>query len=297
MELGVHRVWGQSDGPHLLILAGVHGDEFEPMVAARELIATIKAEQLCGTLTIVPVVNEAAFLRGNRVAEDELDLARTFPGSLEGSITQRVAHATTQLIREADFMIDLHTGGTNLAVLPLTGYMMHSDVTVLHWQRRMARAFGLPIIWGSSAELDGRSLSVCRDAQIPAIYAEYMGSATCQEAGIAAYVRGCRQVMADLQMLRGEPLLPHEEPLCVEDTRPQIGHMQICNPSPATGLWRTQVALGDRVAVGDCLGHVSDVLGHHVQPVTAHEGGIVIVLRTFPRVLAGDSLAVILEQA
>ena len=39
----------------------------------------------------------------------------------------------------------------------------------------MARAFNLPLIWGTDASLEGRSLSVARDAAVPAIYAEYLG--------------------------------------------------------------------------------------------------------------------------
>lgn len=39
----------------------------------------------------------------------------------------------------------------------------------------MARAFGLPLIWGTDPTLPGRSLSVARDANVPAIYAEYLG--------------------------------------------------------------------------------------------------------------------------
>ena len=34
---------GQADGPHLLITAGVHGDEFEPMAAARALLTQLDA--------------------------------------------------------------------------------------------------------------------------------------------------------------------------------------------------------------------------------------------------------------
>ena len=50
-----------------------------------------------GLLTLVPIVNEAAYLRGSRTAEDELDLARVCPGDPNGSITERTAHALSEL--------------------------------------------------------------------------------------------------------------------------------------------------------------------------------------------------------
>ena len=52
MNLQTRRIDGNSPGPRLLILGGVHGDEFEPMVAARELLQRVRPEQLHGSLTV-----------------------------------------------------------------------------------------------------------------------------------------------------------------------------------------------------------------------------------------------------
>jgi predicted deacylase len=71
--------------------------------------------------------------------------------------------------------------------------------------------------------------------------------------------------------------------------------MQIQNPSPCEGFFEPAVSLGQRVAAGEPLGRVSDVLGKRVMTVSAQTPGIVLTLRTCPRVQAGDSLAVILE--
>src|SRR5688572_6828926 len=141
VELAALEFVGKQPGLHLLVTGGVHGDEFEPMEAARQLAASIDTENLNGRLTIIPVVNEAAFLRGQRTAEDGLDLARTCPGRADGSITEQIAHAISGLIRKADFYIDLHTGGLLFRILPLTGYTLHPDPRILDRQREMARAF------------------------------------------------------------------------------------------------------------------------------------------------------------
>ena len=71
---------GTQKGPNLLILGGVHGDEFESMAAIRRLLNHLDPTDLRGHLTAIPVVNEAAYWRGQRTAEDGLDLARTCPG-------------------------------------------------------------------------------------------------------------------------------------------------------------------------------------------------------------------------
>lgn len=294
MELQRVEVVGTRSGPHLLITGGVHGDEFEPMAAVRRLMTEIDPHALTGRLTLVPVVNEPAFQRGCRTAEDGLDLARTCPGRVDGGMTEQIAAALSELIRAADWYIDLHTGGTRLTVWPLVGYTLHPDAAVLAAQRRMARAFGLPVIWGTDPRLEGRSLSVARDAHVPAIYAEYLGGGRFDPAGVDAYVRGCRNVMQEIGMLPGQPDVAAPR-YVVEDQRPGAGHMQVNHPSPCAGFFAPAVTLGQSVQVGEPLGTVCDVLGRRVETIAARYTGVVLVLHTFPYVDAGTSVAVLLD--
>lgn len=293
LQLQTHHLQGAA-GPHLLITGGVHGDEFEPMVAIRRLRNLISPEQLRGRVTLVPVVNEPAFRRGERTAEDGLDLARTCPGKADGTVTEQIACALSRLIRSADFYIDLHTGGTRLTVSPLAGYTMHPDPDVLAQQRRMATAFNLPIVWGSDPRLNGRSLSVARDAGVPAIYTEYLGGGGCSSEGVAAYVDGCLNVLAVLEML-DRPQPASRVQVTVEDDRPNVGFLQLGHPAPKEGCFIPDVKLGDRVQAGDRLGTLSNLSGTEVVEISAAQSGLVIVLRTFPSVAVGDSLAVVLE--
>jgi len=294
VKLAAHTISGQQAGPHLLITGGVHGDEFEPMVAIRRLMTLSELQTIRGRLTLVPVVNEAALARGSRVAEDGLDLARTCPGRPDGSVTERTAHALAELIRAADYYIDLHTGGLALSIWPLVGYMLHPRADVLAKQRAMARAFNLPVVWGTDASLEGRSLSVARDANVPAIYAEYLGGGRLSEAGVQAYVAGCLNVLASLGMLDRVPPASDVE-FEIEDPRPGSGHLQRHHPSPAEGCFEPTVVLGQLVAAGDLLGRLVDPLGRGPRDIRAEQAGRVLVLRTFPAVKQGDSLAVILE--
>lgn len=294
-----HQFTGQSEGPHLLITGGVHGDEFEPIAAIRRLIdqfgeAESGMESLNGTVTLVPIVNEPAFWRGHRCADDGLDLARTCPGNADGSVTEQTAWALSQLIRSADYYIDLHTGGTELSVFPLAGYMLHADRDVLDIQRRMARAFNLPIVWGTSGELNGRSLSVARDAEVPAIYCEYLGGGRCSADGVAAYVDGCWNVMRELGMISAAVPEDCVEYL-IEDPRPASGHLQVRHPSPVDGFFEASVQLGTQVRQGDVIGAVRDTEQGERHEITSEHTGLVLVLRTFPRVHAGESVGVVLD--
>ena len=278
----------------MLILAGVHGDEFEPMAAVRRLMKLIEPTNLRGRVTLVPVVNEAAFGRKHRFAGDGLDLGRTCPGSAAGSITQRTAHAVSEMILASDFLIDLHTGGTTLTVWPFAGYCLHSNEQVLAVQRRMGRAFNLPLVWGTFSRNKGRTLSVARDGDIPAIYAEYLGGARCDPAGVEAYVDGCLNVLGELGMI-DRAAQPDRVQYVVEDERENSAYMQIQNPSPLGGYFEPAVPLGQRIAAGAPIGSVCDVTGKRRGSIESKQSGIVVVLKTFCRVDKNDAVAVIVE--
>lgn len=289
-----HVFTGVAKGPRLLITAGVHGDEFEPMVAVRQLVDALTDAPFRGEVTLVPVVNESAFTRGKRAGADDLDLARTCPGRPDGSVTERVAHEVSALIRGAEFLVDLHTGGMGLAVYPLAGYMLHENRDVLGVQRRMAGAFGLPLVWGTSAALSGRTLSVARDANVPAIYVEH-GGGSYVAGRVRDLVAGCLNVMVELAMIDRHAPPATGPKYVVEDFRGGSGQLQLNYPAPASGLFSTDRALGDIVDAGDEIGVLVDVLSGSRVHVKAETAGLLIMLRVWAQVSAGDALATIVE--
>lgn len=294
MQIPLHQITGHQHGPHLLILGGVHGDEYEPIAAIRRLMQTLSPQELTGTVTLVPIVNIPAFERLSRTGPDGLDLARTFPGKPDGSTTEQIAAACTELIRSADFLIDLHTGGLAARIAPLAGYMLSEDIEIRSRQRAMAEAFNLPIVWGTSPKLNGRSLSAARDAGVPAIYAEWGGGGGCQTEGVSQYVQGCRNVMSLLGMLNEEPP-PRQVRYLVEDAREESGVLQKNYLAEQAGYFEPAVQLHDQVQIGQTLGWIFPTdLGPAI-PVASRQQGLVILLRATPATQPGDFLAVILD--
>ena len=128
MLLNFKTIVGHRPGPHLLITAGVHGDEWEPMVAVQELARQVRPDELSGRVTLVPIVNEPAYRLGKRVGEDGIDLARICPGRSDGSPTERIAFELAELMRDANYYIDLHTGGLRQPVgKELPGVWLNDD--------------------------------------------------------------------------------------------------------------------------------------------------------------------------
>ena len=279
-------------GPHLVITAGVHGDEFEPMQCIHRLMDSLPGQLLRGKLSLVPCVNVEAFLLGNRKASDDLDLARICPGDPQGTITMQVGHELTGLIKSADYYIDLHTGGTRFSVFPLTGYPLNPNEQALEGSRRMARAFNLPFVWGTDWRLKGRSMSMACENNIPAIYAEYLGGAQCSPQGVVDYVDGCLNVLGMLEMIERDAPESRVDTV-VEDPTEGSGHMQVCHPAPFDGLLTPHFDLGDVVQEGQLLGTVRSIDGRKTTELVAGQSGKIIVLHTFSMVREGDATFVI----
>lgn len=280
-----------NDGPHVLITAGVHGDEYEPIVAAQQLVKEIPSLLRRGTLTIVPIVNESAHQRNSRCGEDDLDLARTCPGTSDGMLTEQVAFEVSELIKHSDYYVDLHTGGKIFDIYPLAGYMLHDSQGVLETQRKMAEAFGLPVIWGTDSRAEGRTLSVARDANVPAIYVEYGGPDPISSKIVTAYADGCMRILSLLSMLD-----PQEKPggnkflYWVDDYRLNNGHLQAKTPSPVDGVFLPSVEPGNVVRAGDLWGIVQDALTTSQMEIKVEADGLVLFTRVKGAVKKHDSL-------
>jgi predicted deacylase len=288
-----YEITGKYPGPHVLFMGGIHGDEFEPMLTCMSLAQELPEKLIKGRVTIIPVSNPGAYKLGERCSSDKKDLARTFPGKPSGTYTERLAHDLTQIIKSADYLIDLHTGGTLFDILPFCGYMLHQNKAVLTEQRKMALAFGMPLIWGTEAQAQGRTLSAARDLNIPAIYAECRGGLEVSRTTITLYERSCLNVLNYLGMIKIREKMK-KDPAWVEDHTPGEGHLQSKMPSPAAGIFVPVVSLGQRIKKGDVIGCIADPITNKKIEVKATNNGVLFMLRISARVAVGDSLGGIL---
>src|SRR5262249_36971908 len=232
-----------------------------------------------------------AALRTN--PDDRQDMARIFPGDPAGTVTEQLACALThRFIRHADFYCDLHSAGQYYRMPALTGYQLRPE-PMLSVQRAAAKAFGLPIVWGTPGLL-GRSLSAAAEHDVPAIYAETTGEGRCRPADVEQYVHGIRQLLA-LLVITLEPLVEHGPKWLIEDNRPGAGFLQVQNRAPVGGFFEPEVAVWDRVEKGQRIGTICDAVGDCRHMVTATQSGRIVFLRTYPRILAGEPVCTVLE--
>jgi predicted deacylase len=286
----MYTIETKKAGPKVLLLAGVHGDEYEPILAALKLIDDLPAILKSGTVTIVPMVNESAYENGTRSGIDGLDLARVCPGRPDGTDTEKAASRISGIIRKSDYLIDMHTGGLAYDIYPLVGYMLHPSPEILKQQQEMAIAFKLPLVWGTDYRPNGRTLSIARDANIPAIYLEYGGGTGIRENVVSEYSGGFLNVLKYLKMIDGTVDNTGADLLWVEDHRPDSGHLQQKMPSPVEGIFISAVRIGDQVKKGQLFGRVIDAGSNKSFNVYTDQNGLVFLLRTLVKVKKGDAL-------
>jgi predicted deacylase len=282
-------------GPKFLLTAGVHGDEYEPILTAIDLISSLPGCLVNGSVTIIPVSNESAYANGSRFGEDGLDMARICPGSPNGTITEIAASYISALIKEADYFIDMHTGGLSYEIYPLAGYMLHPSPEVFKKQQEMAIAFNLPLVWGTDSRPEGRTLSVARDAEVPAIYVEYGGGTGTRSNVVQMYKSGVMNVLRYLNMLK-DPIIQTEcDKYWIEDHRQDSGYLQGKMPSPVDGIFVANVKIGDMIKAGEVFGKVIESISGKQVDLYADIDGLVFLLRTIVKVKPGDALGGIMQ--
>lgn len=288
---------GARPGPVLVLVAGVHGSEYAPILALQRLRQGLDPTEMAGTVVLVHIANLPSFL-GRTVyvsPDDGKNLNRVFPGIREGTVTERIAWTLTEeVIPRADYLLDIHSGDANETLRPsYTGYYAEAGgPEVIERSRQMALAFGLDTIVEFRGDLDPATARWCGSAAvargIPSIDVESGEMGLIEERRIEPIVEGVLSLMRHLEMLDGEPR-PTENPLFIRE-RAYV-------TSPDDGVWHPDplVRAGHFVPKGARLGVLTDYYGNTLFEARAPESGLVLILLGTPPVNRGETIAVIAQ--
>lgn len=291
-HIPVNVIRGEEEGPTLLVLAAVHGDEYEGVQTVLELTRMLKPSDVRGTLLLVPVTNADAYANTTRTSgSDGGNLARAFPGKPDGSYTERLAwHVDQALIQQSDFLLDLHSGGTDYAMPPMVGYyhQIDEDASVMAWQA--ARVFGMPVIWGHEQVGPGRTVSAATDRRIPWLYTEGYGGQRIRPEEQRLYREGALRLMRFLDMLTRPAEWVQSELLPTECELLGDGNLDKAVVAEHDGFFVPEVSLLDEVKQGEVLGRIYDDAGQELQTIQADSDGVVMMLRAKPPTKKGAGL-------
>lgn len=283
-------------GPTALFVSGNHGDEYEGQVAVSNLARSLKPEQISGRVILLPTANYPAAMAGNRVSPvDNLNLNRIFPGDPDGSVTQQIAwFIAEQLIPRADFVCDLHSGGSSLLYAPCALTNRAADDTLYGKQLAALKAFGAPLAYvqgraqgqGGNQTLGG----VAERLGIPSLGSELGGAGAVSREGLAIAERGVRNLLVHLG------ILPPGRRIDAPETRiVAVGGQEHFVYAEEPGLFEPLADLGEAVRAGQpaALLHTPETPWKPPQEYRFPIDGLVLCKRHPGRSLRGDCLFVL----
>jgi len=106
-----HDFRGPAPGPRLIVLGAVHGNETcgaRAIQTVEEELTSGALELAAGQLTLVPVTNPAAYERGRRAVDRNLN-RHLRPTAQPRAYEDEIGNELCPLLREHDVLLDLHS--------------------------------------------------------------------------------------------------------------------------------------------------------------------------------------------
>ena len=295
LSIPVLAACGVKQGKALVVTAGIHGDEYEGIEAIYRVFEALDPQRMTGSFVGVPIVTLPAFWLGTRLNPLDLqNMARVFPGSLRGTLSQRLAWALVQeVFRHASLYVDLHSAGRHYRMLTLCGY------TTVGGQAAMARegaeCFGAPVIWEHPDCSPGRTLSATLAMGIPSLYTEAYGGGHVRAEDLECYTRGVANLLKflDITEIAQAKLAPDYRPLRLCGS----GDLDFVVSCTHSGLFFSSVSPGAKVRAGDNLGTVRTLEGKIIETVVAPNTGVVVFIRATARIFGGERVAALAQES
>jgi len=277
INIPVHVFRAPEDGPVILLMAGMHGDEVNGIEIIRRLLRRKLLLPQRGTIIAIPILNIYGFLNFSREVPDGKDVNRSFPGHKKGSLASRVAYTFVQeILPWVDYGLDFHTGGASR-----TNYPQIRSVLDNLENEKFARSFGAPFI--VNARLRAKSLrnEAAKQGKRILVY-ECGESLRFDDKGIELGLTGTLRVLHYLNIQ--------------EYNAPEVQPAILCRKTSwvrarQAGLFHTKVQVGAYIKKGEVIGRVADPYGIKAIRIKSPYTGYIIGLNHMPVVNEGDALA------
>lgn len=269
----------QFDGPTVLFVAGIHGDEVNGIEVVRQLVSKGINKPKIGTTICIPIINIFGFLQKVREFPDGRDLNRAFPGSKSGSLAARVAYQLmNDIVPNVDYCLDFHTGGSSRFNAPHVRVEKGNNTLT-----KLAETFNAPFILHSK-NLKKSFRNACRKKGIPLLLFEGGKSNSIDTIVSNTGVNGSKRVLHHLGMLKTKFKVSSPKKSSVTISRSKWIRAN------ASGMFKSTIAVGNFVNQGDVIGQITDPYGKIFKRVKASNDGYVVNVNEAPLVYQGDAL-------
>jgi predicted deacylase len=256
------------DGPTVLLMAGLHGDEINGIEIIRRIIRKKFNEPQIGTIICLPVFNIFGFLNMKRELPDGRDLNRSFPGSKTGSLASQFAyHFMKEIAPLVDLVIDFHTGASQRSNFPQIRCVLDDEKSV-----DLARIFNPPFILQSSYISKTIRESLVHRGKKMLLF-EGGKANNIDENVVEEGINGVKRVLSYLGMRSFKiDISKDRSPIVLDYSR--------WMRSPNSGMFQSLVRNGSEVVHGQTIAIVTDPYGKYEKKVNASMSGYIICVNT-----------------
>jgi predicted deacylase len=266
------------DGPVVLLMAGLHGDEINGIEIIRRVLRKGFNKPQCGTIICLPVFNIFGFLNVKRELPDGRDLNRSFPGSENGSLASQFAyHFMKEIAPHVDYVIDFHTGAAQRNNFPQIRCLLNDVASI-----ELAKIFNPPFILHSSHIAKTIRESIVKKGKMMLLF-EGGKTNSIEEMVVEEGLNGVKRILSHLGMRTFKIDIS-------KDRKPYFLGESKWMRSPNSGMFQAVVVNGAEVKKGDVIGMVTDPYGKFEKRVKAIADGFIICLNESPVVYKGDAI-------
>ncbi|MEM7303770.1 MAG: succinylglutamate desuccinylase/aspartoacylase family protein, partial [Pseudomonadota bacterium] len=224
---------------------------------------------------------------------DGRNMNRSFPGSADGSITEKICHfVTTELVPAADLVLDFHSGGKTLDFLPFAAAHVLDNKAQEAACMEAMRAFNAPYscrmleidnvgMFDTEVERQGKTF----------VTTELGGAGTATAKSVAIARRGIRNLLQHAGILPGDPEIGPTIQLDMPD--------ETCfSVAEHAGLIEYERDLGDRVKQGDVIAKIwsTERTGTAPIPCTARRDGLLVARHVPGLIKLGDFVGLVADE-
>lgn len=266
----------KHDGPVLLLMGGIHGDEINGIAIVREIIRKKYNRPKIGTVICIPIFNIVGYLNQSREFPDGRDLNRVFPGSEKGSLASQFAFKFVKEIAPlVDYILDFHTGGASRFNYPNIRCVLKEEKLF-----EFAKLFGSPFIVNSKFIPKSIRDTMHKKGKTMLLY-EGGKSLDLDQEVIDYGVKGALNIMKHLGMRDGEPEI---------EQKPVIINKSKWIRAPYSGIFQSKVKNGTKITYKQIIGTISDPFGEFEKNIIAPSDCYIFGLNNAPIVYKGDAI-------
>lgn len=278
VQIPIHIDRAKEDGPTIVLMAGMHGDEINGIEIIRRIIRKKLNKPTKGTIICIPIFNIFGFLNLKRELPDGRDLNRSFPGSSTGSLASQFAYQFMKEIAPvADVIIDFHTGAAQRNNFAQIRCDFEDERSV-----ELAKIFNPPVVLDSTLIPKTIREAIQKSGKQYLLF-EGGKANSIEESVVEEGINGAKLILNHFGMRSFKiDTSTNRAPVFLGQSK--------WLRAPNSGLFLAQVKNGSKVKKGELLGIIMDPFGKIERKVKSSKDGVVFCVNEAPTVYKGDAI-------